>query len=257
MRMFRLAAFAALSALLFQVSARADLDIGFGGNTQPQISTSAGTTQGFINFAVFNTTGGTVGDHFGTGLAGIDTALAAAGFNTSSNFLYLFQDVNVGTDIASSSVNVNGAQVTGHGILSGIAYAQVTSANPFLGGSAAAPGNISGAVTDATQGDATATTLSGLVTPSLLTLNSTSLVASFSPAFSGLNTRTSLWGYTSNFAPAFTLGSIQDSGVAANGTVPGNLNAVPEPSTLLVSMVGGLGFIGYGLRRRFKSRIAA
>jgi hypothetical protein len=235
-------------------SARADFVAGFGGNTQPEIADGGGTTQGFINFAVFNTVNGTAGDHFGTGIAGIDAALAAAGFNTTSNFLYLFQDVNIGNDIASSSVNVRSTNVTGFGVLAGEGYVQVTgAAHPFLGSVAAGAGNISGAVTDATKANAGVNAQSGLISPTLLTLNAQSLVATFSPAIAGTGTRSPLWGYTSNLAPTFGLGSIQDGGIAANGTVP---TAVPEPSALGLSLAGMLAAAGYALRRRRRLRLA-
>lgn len=228
----------------------------FSGNTQPEIVTPVGTTQGFINFAVFNTAGGVAGDHYGTGLAGIDTLLAADGFSTTSSFLYLFQNVNIGSDIASGSVNVLSADVTGHGVLSGLGYSQVTgSANPFLGATAATAGNISPAVTGATQTEGNVTTFSGLVTPSLLTLNSSSLVATYSPALVGTGDRSALWGYTSDFAPTLALGSIQDSGVAANGVVP-SLSAVPEPSTLATCLVGMMSFAAYAAGKWWRQRLA-
>lgn len=251
--MSRMWALVALVAMLAAVpmSARAGFITGFGGNTQPEIAAGGTTTQGFINFAVFNTTGGTAGDHYGTGFAGIDATLAAAGFSVTSNFLYLFQDANVGTDIASSSVNVKSTDTTGHGFLTGVTYAQVNSAHEFLGGSAAAPGNISLAVTDATVAETTATANALAIAPTLLTLNSQSLVATFSPAISGSGFST-LWGYTSNLAPSFVLGSIQDGGIAANGTVPG---AVPEPASIFLSLTGIVGCGIYAARRRRKLRV--
>jgi hypothetical protein len=248
------AAVALVATLAFvPMSARADLIAGFGGNTQPSITAGGSTTQGFINFAVFNTVGGTAGDHYGTGLAGIDATLAAAGFSTTSGFLYLFQDANVGVDIASSSVNVRATDTTGHGFLTGLSYTQVTSAHEFLGNTAAAPGNISLAATNATVAEATAAANALAVAPTLLTLNPTSLVATFSPAITGSGFST-LWGYTSNVAPGFVLGSIQDGGIAANGTVPG---AVPEPASVFLSLTGIAVCGFYAARRRKKLRIVA
>src|SRR6516162_4322636 len=80
----------------------ADAISAFSGNTQPKL----GTTRGCMNFAVFDTAGGVDGDHYGTGLSGVHTALKNDGFSPSSKFLYIFQDVNLGPDIASSSVRV-------------------------------------------------------------------------------------------------------------------------------------------------------
>lgn len=237
------------AVLCTQGAARADLMTGFAGNTQPQIN----STQGYLNFAVFDTAGGTAGDHYGTGLAGIDAALAAGGFSVTSSYLYLFQTVNEGPDIASSSVNVSAGSVTGFGALSGLTYAQVNAANPFLGPLAAAAGNISPAVTGATQSEASATASGLAIGPALVSLNPTSLVATFSPAIVGTGAFSTLWGYTSNLAPTFTLGSIQDSGVAANGTVPGNVgvsSVVPEPSAAVLAALGALGLAGYAMRRR-------
>jgi len=56
-------------------------------------------------------------------------------------------------------------------------------------------------------------------------------------------------GFTSNFAPQFVFGTIQDGGTSAVGTVVAPA-AIPEPSTMALAGLGALGFIGYALRRR-------
>src|SRR5262249_3950669 len=154
-------------------------------------------------------------------------------------------------DIASSSVNVNGAAVTSSGKIGGLNFAQVAGGSFFLGPAAAAPGNISPAVVGATGAQGTPTA-GVFITPTTITLNASSLVATYSPAFGGVGAMGSLWGYTSDLAPAFNFGSIQDSGLAANGTVPSNITVtgIPEPSTMALAGLGALGLIGYGLRRR-------
>jgi hypothetical protein len=247
--------------------ARAALLGAFSGNTQPFITSGGITTQGFINFAVYDTTGGTATDRFGTGNAALNAALiagfGAASVAAPSNFLYLFENVNVptGTDIASSSVNVNRvlpSVVTSFGILAGLNFAQVDGAggSNFLGPAAAAATNISPAVTGATAAQGTPTAAAGLQNPdSPLTLNAGSLVATYTPALGNPNllAKSSLWGYTSNFSPSFRLGSIQDGGIATNGTVPANVAGefvIPEPSSMAIAGLGALGMIGFALRRR-------
>jgi len=229
--------------------AQAALLTGFAGNTQPLID----STEGFINFAVYDaTTGGSVGDQYGTGLAGIDVLLAANGFSITSRYLYLFENVNEGVDIASSSVNADGSAVTGAGKLAGLNFTQVAAGSLFLGPAAATPGNPSPAVTGATA--AQATPIAAVTYPPLaVTVNPTSVVATYTPPEDGVNAVGSLWGYTTNRGPVISNGSIQDSGLAANGRVPANLvtiTAIPEPSSMALAGLGAMGLVGYGLRRR-------
>jgi hypothetical protein len=242
---------------LVSSSAKADLLTAFAGNTQPMITSPSGSvTQGFINFAVYNTVGGTLADPFNSGISA--AALAAFGGGAvGSSFLYVFQDVNVhppSTDIASGSVNVNPLTVTGSGLLAGLTYTQVGGAATFLGPAAAVAGNFSPEVTGATAAQAKA--IAGAVqSPSAVTLGSSSLVATFATTLGGTGPLplSSLWGYTSNIGPATNFGSVQDGGIAANGTIPANIaviQSVPEPSSLAICVVGALGMIGYGLRRR-------
>jgi hypothetical protein len=242
---------AALLCMLGSTEATAGLIASFSGNTQPLITTSTGTTTGFINFAVFDRSGGTIGDSYDTGNPGANALLLAAGLHTTDSFLYLFQAVNTGDDIASASVSVLRANVLSDGALTSLSFAQVTggsAATSFLGPLAASPGNISPAVTGATTTEAMTRTAPGTVAPSLLTLNANSLVATFSPSFDGLGTMSTIFGYTSDFAPAFGNGSLQDSGIAANGVVP--TAAVPEPSSLVMAAIGAACLTWYGRRRK-------
>jgi len=228
--------------------ARAALVTSFSGNTQPSLS----DTTGYINFAVYDASGGVTGDSYGTGDPTMNAALTAAGMSTTSQYLYLFQDVNNNTtsDIASSSVNVTKANVTSDGNLSGLTFTQTAPPGGilYLGPSSATAGNPSGFVIGATA--AQGTPISGSVTsPFVVSLNSSSLVATFIPAMAGTggtSGTSSLWGYTSNVGPVMKNGSIQDGGFAVNGMVP---TTVPEPSTLAMASLVALG-IGYGLRRK-------
>jgi hypothetical protein len=228
--------FVVVAMLVVSSRAEAGLVSGFGGNTQPQVL----GTEGFVNFAVFDTAGGSLGDHFGTGLANIDTELNAAGFNTTSKYLYIFQVANEGPDIASASVRVNPVTVTGDGLLAGIGFSQVTLGNRFLGSVGSSPGNISPAVTDATQSEAKAVLEVALTSPALVSLTNSSLVATFNPTLSDAGSDLSaLFGYTSDNMPVYGFGSIQDGGLAANGIVP--TTAIPEPSSLALGLLSIFG----------------
>jgi len=249
-----LTALVAVAALaLVSSSAKASLLTSFSGNTQPSFL----GTIGYIDFAVYDTAGGVAGDRFGTGDATMDASLAAfgslnGGTALTSSFLYLYQNVNTGVDIASGSVNANGATLTSAGFLATLGFTQVTAGHPFLGAAAAAPGNPSPAVTGATAANGTPIVVAGLVAPTTVSAGASSVVATYGTRLNSANGNLStLWGFTSNIAPAFNFGSIQDSGPASNGTVPSNsASAVPEPSSLAIAGLGALGLIGYGLRRR-------
>jgi hypothetical protein len=240
------AVIAVMALALVSSSAEASLIGAFSGNTQPEQD----GTQGFINFAVYDTSGGGVGDTFGTGFAGMDAALLAnfGAASITSSFLYLFENTVVSTDIASSSVNVNSALVTSFGKLPALDFTQVAGGSLFLGPAAAAAGHVSPAVVGATAAQGTPIADGAAIAPDTVTLNPTSLVASYIPAITTVQHST-LWGYTSNSPPSLTVGSIQDSGLAANGRVAGP-NAVPEPSSVVIAGLGALGLIGYGIRRR-------
>jgi hypothetical protein len=251
MKSHRLTAALAVAALaIVSSSAKASVEPGFAGNTHPVFSATG--AQGFIDFAVYDRTGGTVGDSFNTGIAGIDTALTAAGFNITSGFLYLFQNVNKDTDISQSTVAAVMANVTGHGQLTGDGFTGVTFASPTFN-AAAAPGNPSPAVTGGTPTISTGSLT--LVSPTAVTVGGTSVQATFGTNLDATNGQVStLWGYTSNNAPVMpNNGSLQDNGTSAVGTVPSNsggLTSVPEPSSLVVAGIGALGMLGFGLRRR-------
>jgi len=251
MKSHRLTAALAVAALaIVSSSAKASVEPGFAGNTHPVFSATG--AQGFIDFAVYDRSGGTPGDSFGTGIAGFDAVLTAAGFNVTSNFLYLFQNVNKDTDISQSTVAAASANVTGVGKLVGDGFTGVTFATPFIGGSAAAAGNPSPAVTGATPTISTGLTL---LAPLTVVSGSSSVQATFTPNLDAANGQVStLWGYTSNNSPVLpNNGSIQDMGTSAVGTVPGptgGLTSVPEPSSLVVAGIGALGMLGFGLRRR-------
>jgi hypothetical protein len=218
---------ATIALMALGATAQAGSILASSGNTQPEL----GATRGFINAAVFDTSGGSLGDHYGTGLAGIDGELAADGFSITSRYLYLFQDVSVGGSIGSSSVGVNPGEVTGDGFLGGIGFTQTTPGQHSLGPLVATPGNISPFASGAVQAEAAAVLEVGLVNPSLVGLTTTSLVALFGTGV-GFGDRSELWGYTSDQAPVFGTGSIESAGVSANGIVP--MAAVSEPSAVIL-----------------------
>ena len=112
-------ALAATAILTASAPARADLIGNFSGNTHPQTSTQPGA-DAVINFAVFNKTGGSAGDTFNTGFAGIDTQLLTAGMDPTHPFLYLFQVVNWSTteQVISVSIATTPGTVASKGVVS-------------------------------------------------------------------------------------------------------------------------------------------
>jgi hypothetical protein len=236
------------AVVLGSASAQASLITDFAGNTQPVFTNAAGSpvgVAGFINFAVFDRTGGTSGDSFNTGVTNADTILSTAGFHPNDAFLYLFQVTNHLTNpltsgpappISTTTVSVVRSNVDGFGSLVGIGAA--FNGTPLNGGDPgttfgppAAAGNQSPAVIGVSGASASFGTV---VTTATVTLPTpTSLLADFVPAGSILaGGRSDIFGYTSNFAPALTTGSLQDDGTSAVGTVPSNV--IPEPSSIVM-----------------------
>jgi len=244
-------ALSAAIGLAFAASpAKASLLTSFAGNTQP-VNAGGSGLGGFVNFAVYSGTDGTGAgdDRFGTGIT--NSVLTAAGFDVTSPFLYLFQTSNNHTlEISQNTVAAPSDNLTGVGFLAGLGFTDnggnVSSANPF--GTAAAVGDPSGvSIGVTTPGIAV---VAGLMSPSAVTQTTTSVAANFTPPVTGLaaGVTSSLWGYTSTLAPAFTKTSIQDGGTNASGTVPGSV--APEPTTLGSALAGLLLAGGYCLRRR-------
>jgi hypothetical protein len=231
------------------LNAQAGLVTDFAGNTQPVFTNAVGSptgVAGFINFAVFDRTGGTPGDSFDTGVPNADAILSGAGFHPNDAYLYLFQVTNRLTNpltggaappISTSTVHVTSGGVDGFGSLAGIGAA--FNGTPLKGGDPgvtfgppAPAGNQSFPPTTGVSG-ASASFTTTLTTASVTEPTPTSLLASFVAAGTILaGGQSAIFGYTSNLPPAFTTGSLQDDGTSAVGTIPGA--AVPEPSSIVM-----------------------
>lgn len=266
----------ALAAVVLGSSpSQASLLTDFSGNTQPVVVNGAA---GYINFVVYDQTGSLPGDIYGTGVAGADTILNAAGISTApGNFLYLFEVANHATNLntngavipapplSSATVRIDQSTLTSDGVLaSGIVATYL--GNPLTGGdpgtavtfgptgpavnsTSGSPANASvGIVTGAniSFGGATTATSIGTVTP-------TSLQANFAPGDIPASGISQIFGYTSSRPPDYATGSIQDGGTASNGTVPGNIGTVvPEPGTIaMIASALPVGAVIF-LRRRAK-----
>lgn len=123
------------------------------GNTQAGNLAAGSTVRGTVNFAVFDKTGGSAGDTWGTGSAGFDAAFAALlgtglplGLDTTAPYLYLYQLTN--------ESNVSGiGRFTIQSTTAGVA--SITSLGTWIDkGFADAGGNINGTVPIATVGNA-------------------------------------------------------------------------------------------------------
>lgn len=244
------------AVVLGSSSAQAALITGFAGNTQPVFTNATNSptgVAGFINFAVYNRTGGTPGiDSFGTGAGGIlppgttvDSFLQAAGFHPNDNFLYLYQVTNHLTNpitggsapaLSTSTVHVNSGTVDGFGSLPGVGAAfngtALRGGDPGVTfGPPAVAGNQSFPPITGVSG-ASASFLSTLTTATVSLQTPTSLLADFAPGSIPAGGQSDIFGYTSNLPPTFTTGSIQDNGTSAVGTVPAA--AIPEPSSIVI-----------------------
>lgn len=252
---------ALLAVVLLAGTADAAPIAAFSGNTQPFKPASAGGPDGgTVNFAVYDRTGGTAGDPFGTGVAGLAglftpaSSSPSATLDTSAAYLYLFQTVAnspTGESVFQNSVGiVPSTRVTSAGEFTGTDFSGVVLgapagfANPSPASTGVAPVILTGQA--------------GLITPTTLTLGASSLLARYFVPAELLNGQQSiLFGYTSNFVPTFGSTAILET-TGANGTVPtpsatpappvSPAGPLPEPATLVVFglMVGVGGLAARG-----------
>ncbi len=257
------AGLAAAVALMSATSTRAGLISSASGNTRPFLGST--TTQGYVNFASFNKTGGVTGDTYGTGISNFDSVLTANfGANALTGaFLYLYQTVNTAATsppLSQNSVGVDTTALIAKGILSAYRFQDngglVSASNP-LGNTAAAAQQNSPASTGVTFSGSILTTSGAATTPSALNLGAGSLQAVYSgPTYLPANSVGSLFGYTSNLGPGVLSTGIIDGGATANGTIYGGVTVVPEPSSIvMLSIAGACGLAGL-VRKRLKAKTA-
>jgi hypothetical protein len=252
--------------------------IGFAsGNTNPYDVTQNGgnAIDGTVNFAIFDHSGATAGDSFGTGLAGFDSlfsnsvntgTLAGAGFSTSSTYLYLYQAVNNGSNTLEMSQftigllgtnSWNSSLVTSFGYFTGAGFKDnsgaITTSN-VLGGPDSpftVFSNRDPASFGVTGGGAISIT--GGVAPTALSIDG----SSFKVTYGGLNLTSGqialLVGFTSDAPPVLAGVSIQDGSTNGGGTAiqpgPAQETILPEPASMLVWSLGlGLATVA-GFRR--------
>jgi len=242
----------AASVLLGPSRADAGFIAAFSGNTQPE-HTPQPAVGGTINFAVYNTTGGTGSDPWNVGVnmsaLFVHGSTSAVNLDTTAKYLYLFQTYDNGPNastvgISENTVGVNASYLTSFGSFAGTSFS-----TPVLG-TPAGFGDISPASTGATP--IVLSGQGGLDVPTTFTLTSGSLIANYSPEIGGGSApyESVLWGYTSNYAPNFVIGGLLDGGTTADGYVPA---AVPEPSSVVLSVIG-LSAIGLGAYRRRRAQ---
>jgi len=245
-RRFVLPAVLALGAVLATAPARAAFIAADSGNTQPYHTVPGPGVGGTVNFAVFDRTGGTATDPFGTGISNFTSLFTAASgssaFDANAQFLYLYQTVNNGPSagafpISTNSVFVNPTLVTSYGSFTGTKFSTTVLGTP-AGFSDPSTGQVPTSPVVLQSGQ------SGLTAPTVI-LGSTSFRALFGPELAA-GAQSVLYGYTSNSAPIFVNTGLIDGGTTADGRAPSA--AVPEPSAVVLSLIG-LPF-GLLLRRR-------
>jgi hypothetical protein len=229
----------------------------FTGNTQPghvsppnQLNGVTGT----VSFAVFDRTGGTAGDTFGTGLADFDSRFTGGvgssdSLDTSAKYLYLFQTTNNGPNADAFPVSTNSVAWLPGRATSWGSFAGTVFTSPVLGN----PAGFYMESPPSTTGVVGAVVATGTGKAPYLNPGSTSLRAFYAaPGPGELTTgqNSILWGYTSNSAPVFGSTSLQDGGTSADGIAPTTSTAiVPEPPAAL-ALALGLPLAGLLFRRR-------
>ena len=248
------------------LAASAEASLVVGGNTRPRNATGPGQ-DGSVSFAVFDTSGGAVGDTFGTGFAGFDAFFAAGVgsgvFDAGAAFLYLYQVVNDGTsalNIRRNTVDLNGnpssaltswgSFVTG-GALGFFDGAAVGVGNP-LGTNgvfvlsppaSAAPADASGALVGSII---TALGAGTFVLPTSVDNLAGTFESNYAAGSLIGGTRSILVGFTSNLSWRYANSGVID-GVSTNGTVASLVPAPPSIVMLLTLLPFGL--VGYFRRR--------
>jgi hypothetical protein len=251
------ATFAVAAVLVPSSSAEGAYLTGFTGNTQPghvsppnQLSGVTGT----VSFAVFDRSGGTAGDTFGTGLANFDGRYTGGvnspnTLDTGAKYLYLFETTNNGPNADAFPVSTNSVawvpgRATSWGSFAGTVFRSPVLGNPagFYMESPPSTTGVVGSVVAAGTGKAP------YVNP-----GSTSLRAFYAaPGPGELTTgqNSILWGYTSNSAPVFGSTSLQDGGTSADGIAPTVSTAIVAEPPAALALGLGLPLAGLLFRRR-------
>ncbi|HSV13276.1 MAG TPA: hypothetical protein VLI90_03405 [Tepidisphaeraceae bacterium] len=231
---------AVITAAVLSSAAPAAVITGFSGNTQPSHN---GTDSATVNFAVFDRTGGTAGDTFDTGLSGFDSLFVAgsssAALDTSAKYLYLYQTVANGdtnTPVFQNTVGVVQPLVSSFGSFTGTKFSTTVLGTP------AGFGNTSPASVGATP--VILSGQSGLTSGSIS--DGASSVKALYLTEVPVGGASTLWGYTSNYAPALGNTAILET-TGANGTAA---TAVPEPTAAFGAVVAAIGLCTGRRKRR-------
>jgi hypothetical protein len=269
MKRYSLIALLALSAFLAFGIQPASAGFLTGGNTFPSSPGPPGTgVDGHVNFAVFDTSGGSAGDTWGTGLAGFDAAfvagiLASPALDTTAKYLYLYQTVNDGSNanvISTNSVSVDAVSfVTSWGHFSAVGFTQTppgtltAAGGPYVGGTSAAAGSATVA-SPIFIGAGGGVAASGVAqTPTAISNTGLSIAALFFGDLLAAGEVSAVWGYTSNHGPIRSATGIIDGGTVAQGTVL--VAGLPEPASLAVwaGLLSVAGLVGFRSRRAKRS----
>jgi hypothetical protein len=251
-------------ALLLGAGTPAQASFINGGNTRPQFQPAGIGVDGFVDFGVFNTAGGSPGDTYGTGFAGIDAAISA-GFGAlagTGSFLYLYEISNLSSNfgLLAGAVPGTSSSVLAVGTLAGKSFndaaGPASSSNPF--GTGAAAGNPSPASLGVMSPGIVA---NGAVITPLVTSGGGSVNALFFPTDLLPGQTSALFGYMSNQAPSLGSVSIQGSGAVGATNAAGNVlgapavSAVPEPASVTLALIGaGLAGLAGWRRQRHASK---
>ncbi len=243
--------FTIVTALLGTLLSQADAKLISAGNTNASDAVGGpGGFQGTINTAVYDLTGGTPGDSYGTGYTGMDSVIGGA----DQDYLFLYSVLNVGSsprevfratvDVSSGSVTMSDTFVTSLHFVDG--QGPVTAAADNDLGNDARAFTLNAPFDAMAAGDLSSVGLAdatGLKTP-WLTLTANTFGMYFYPVLepgeSGV-----IVGFKASGVGLRSAGLIDGS--VARGMVP---STVPEPSTTLAMLSLVPALLWYRRRRK-------
>jgi len=242
-------------------SARAGFISEFTGNTQ---MTAPGNDKGVVSFAVYDNSKGDFLSSLGLSASAVSNLTGSGAVDLNANYIYLYQVVNTAATnpVVDAFKVMNPDAFTSAGYFTNRVFTDgagaVSATNPGLGTNPSGDDGLDGNPSNKNQTVSGTQRLAASINPSATDLGNGGdgngfVTFFFTPPLLGgvgvipAQKTSTIVILTSRYAPQYAEGGIQD-GTRSDGDIP--TAVTPEPGSLVLWGVGGVGLFGLYLRRR-------